>query len=334
MKIPSPIEYLPEGWKVDQQVSIDFPIKGISRRLTGFQAQSLMGPAVVGSGISSPGVESELRAGCELLERICTVEALQDTARLCPQYSGQQMMVGQATLRDLLPGGSHAQWAYSKSNGIAIHTERELAMATARYELVERDAVLQTWFSKKPVEDWTSEFAPAEFQVLAPSYSFRILRFDSRSSDYVFGVFGFPKSDSCPFFCGFSAAAKAETAMLKATDEALQRLGFLWGEEIAHIVPELTATPMYHAEYYAVTKNWKNLRSWLLEARPNLPPSSAFGPRSLSDSAFVYLDITPEKLRNQWYCMQAFGSETWPLVFGQGYYESRTSADFPLHPIA
>jgi hypothetical protein len=224
----------------------------------------------------------------------------------------------------------------SLSNGVALHSAWPLACDAAQAELIERDRVLRSF---------AGEYAPAPIPEPDATLA-RALRADYEVSAYTFGpkrkqlehvasgLFLFPRRASAPLVYGFGAATSVVAALAAAKREALQRLAFLWGEELPSVPPAAAPLPDYHQEYYLYPPHHSILRQWLAGKRGRPQPKSTKHTetnRTLDrDARFV--DLTMMSGKGGLVVAKAISPKACSLRFGLSSTESRAGS--PPHPIA
>lgn len=226
------------------------------------------------------------------------------------------------------------EYQKSKSNGVAFHTDLSLAKENAKFEVIERDAILRYWYLN---------MAPAKVSILPPEicltseklkdfYDIELFSFKSpfsiSHSAVVTASFAFPKTPGLNFVYGFGCADSLEKSIKKSFSENLQTLAFLWGESFDPL--EFSPTPSYHQSQF-VTKNGVNLiREWL-----NSPIAYSCDDLSLLNTDFTFDDLTPEHLKGSAYIVKASNPNAIPLIFGKNYHLQQVDIlnERWIHPI-
>lgn len=220
----------------------------------------------------------------------------------------------------------------SKSNGVASHTQKLEACASAYRELLERDQVLRTWLGWQEVTTIDCNFT-ARYQ-LESLYHLTTVEFFKSPQTTVLGIFGVPKDRALhPLVCGFGSAATFAQAMEKAESELLQRLAFLWGEPLPVTVPEKTPTALFHQQWSLTPQGIGTIEKWLAGRMPRIP-----GPRQTTPPLFehtYFVDITPSHLVGRVVVVKAYHPDLLPLYFGD-FPESfgKVLPELAIHPIA
>ncbi len=309
-------------------LNIDLP----ALHLAGIAAKRADGRLLTGSAVDLSREAARVRAYFELLERLAIFEA-DDRG---PQHSFRVLDRGgnASDQRTTLPpfDDSDPHWRWSRSNGIAAHTDLVSAIRGAEFEIWERDQVLRSWFG---------EIAPRRLNTPLKIESWGGYRFEAfafsapESPVFVGGVFGFPNSRNQPVVFGFSAASDLETSLAKAQKEALQRMAFLWDEPLPENDPPVTGTPDFHMDWFRRPDQRYRIERWLAgdrtsqEVRP-LPSSAPI----LSGEGFI--DLSPTHLEGKVFVVQASIPEKKRLFFGMDPSWSRSTPGWEewIHPIA
>lgn len=318
---------LPPGWTLAEVFEDTAQIGGLSIRMAGLVARHGEQPI---TGSAAHLEEQPLtRAYYELLERILLVDSLGGRTPWLRQEPELQL-----TQKEVFPQSSDpSQWQYSKSNGVALGAGFNDACERAYRELVERDLILRSWLGEiKPERDQL--LGPAAFDFLTgldEHYRFESYRLSH--GDWVAGVaVGWPKSPKAPLLLGFGAARNSQSAVASAYEENLQRLAFLWGEEIPTAEPEFSPTPDYHQEHYLWPPTGDAIKSWLSgehsRYEPQLPP--------IDDELTRYLEVGRV---GELSAVKAINPSRLPLTFGRGAphldaaFPASAPPQLPLHPI-
>lgn len=212
----------------------------------------------------------------------------------------------------------------ARSNGVALHRSWEEACQRARFELIERDRVLRSWYG---------ELAPAPARVPASLERFATHEWcasrlaEPRDGDVeVAAILGFPRDPGGSLARGFAARASLEEALEAAALEALQGLAFLWEEPLPAAAPAPSPTPMFHLDYYLWPAHHAHLRRWLSGGHAGAPSEEP------SDEV-RYEDLTPPALGGL-RVARALRPSARPLLFGDA--PASLAAGLPgshIHPI-
>ncbi|MFW6086437.1 MAG: YcaO-like family protein [Myxococcota bacterium] len=331
---------LGEAWSELDRFEDTVTIAGVSIGRAGLVARNGSGREMTGSAAevdSTPA--AAMRAYCELVERVSTVEALEDGARSWPVVASDGAVTGYIETRAIFPESDEPEvWQYARSNGIAFHTDFEQARDRATWELIERDRVLRSWYGPIPPErtELPGAFPEALRSVLdwqayvLPDPDPAAWAADVR----VAVVVGFPRSADVPLALGFGARPRAEAALGAAAGEAFQRLAFLWDESIPRDRPDPAPNPQSHLEWFLYPEHHGLLRSWL-DGRHRRFGQDWPGSRA-GAGAPSFVDLTPAALRGRGHVIQARCPDVIPLTFGVGPRE--LSGHLPealkMHPVA
>jgi len=302
---------LSSDWSELELFNDEVMIGELSLEMIGFSTQKNEKMMVTGSSAACTPFNENLleRAYFELLERSVVIEKTFD-------YKNGET------------------FCYSKSNGVAIHTDFELAKKAAQNELIERDAILRSWFlNQSPLR--VLNLSP-EIQILVKKlgeyYDFEFYTFNSSLSfatnSFVTASFAFPKKDNINFCYGLSCRGSLEESLKKSFAENLQTLAFLWGEGFDE-VPLFSPSPSYHQHYFSTKNGLKLIRDWLYKKNVQSQKSVQIIPD------FTFEDLTPEHLKGKAYVIRATEKNAIPLIFGKGYnLEScPVENDRYIHPI-
>lgn len=257
---------LPPGWKISEIVINTKNIYGFRIPLTGLVAQHSDGDEAIGS---AAGFSCNSRAYFELCERIAITEAIKYNTSVSLVNSNGEL-IRPVSYNDFLPQNDpNASWVYAKSNGVALNKSLSGAMSSARCELIERDSILLSWYgytlpyAQARVESNYSYLFKTVRGSLLDHYNIQVYEFPVRRKGSVYGVFCFPLDNVHPLTYGFGGSEGAHTAIMRACREAIQRLGFLWGEEIPTEKPIPAKNPFFHQDFYLYPENHFLIKNWL-----------------------------------------------------------------------
>jgi len=267
-----PFERLSQ-WKFSAPFQQKVKIAGVDIFLCGLHASNPQYGEVVGSSANLDHYPQN-HAWFELLERIYLVESLrrQVFSVRSPQHGN---VTRQAVHNEVFPQTiantkpDNASFQYSKSNGVALHYSWQEACRRACFELVERHLVLSSWLGLTKPKVLENTFTESVLEKFNDYY--KILRVDFGSQETSCfsqkissaGIVLLPKNLEVPMIIAFGAGTSLEESLAKAECEAMQRLGFLWGEEIPTQEPEFYPSALYHQEYFLFPGSRRKIESWL-----------------------------------------------------------------------
>jgi hypothetical protein len=233
-------------------------------------------------------------------------------------------------------------WKYSKSNGIAAHIEWDKACYSAVLELIERDAVLRSWyFNSPPMQIKTPPHLLSS--PLNGLYEIKVFQFQTphqfqtegqvQTEISVIGAFGFPKQNTAPLFFGFGAHKDLSKAIDHAVQEGYQRLGFTWGEAPPEEPLAENPTPFFHLNYYLLPEKMDLIRRWLEGA---LRSETSFSHSQKKTSEIRFTDLTPASLKGKCFVVKADSDSYMPLTFGKWHpwVGPQLGVDLFPHPIS
>ena len=203
-------------------------------------------------------------------------------------------------------------------------------------ELIERHYVLQSWIGNTgAVKFEPDQTVSTELNFLTSSYDIQYFEFATHydESYSVIGCFGFPKKVTDPIFYGFGSAKDNAKSVQKATSEAIQRLGFLWGEEIPHENPVASPTAYFHQEYFLNPKNHQIILDWLESSSSKKTSAEDIKYDPKKTSFYVLNQVKVEG--SKYIVIKAKNETSIPLVFGKNnFYKSLNARCLgDVHPI-
>jgi hypothetical protein len=329
---------LPTSWQKPELFAETATVAGVSIHAVGVCSEHTSGDCVTGSAASLAGPDTA-RAYFELLERTAVIEAIRAGAEhaVC---SRDGTRCGRITAAELFPQSPEPDvWRYARSNGVALGLHHAEAYARAEFELIERDRVLRSWRGEtRPAMLPDPLVAAALPRALGEVYAFRACLFPALDADgradetAVAGVFGFPREIRAPLIFGFGARATLAEALGAAGRECVQRLAFLWGEEIPAVDPPFAPTAEFHQEYFLQPSRHEILQRWLSDGRiddargsPSAPVPTGSGRR--------FADLTPASLRRKIAIVKALPRTELPLCFGRSTRSDAGGVRPEFHPI-
>jgi len=304
---------------------------GVPIHLAGF-ATEFDGECITGSAAALDEAPV-FRAYMELVERLSLLLSMRNGDPI-PLRDADGARIGFVPASHVFPESTEPlRWKWARSNGVAIAASWCDAARRARWELIERDRVLRSFYGE--MAPTLVDVAPLRWP-LGADYGFQSYAFDAPFQDgtRVAGVFGFPRRNG-PLVYGFGARATIEEAVDAARSECAQRLGFLFGEAIPDAAPAPSPTPDFHQEHFLYPGHHGKVRRWLEGGHEKY--------RGCLNESYVrppgeplYADLTPSVLEGRLYVARALPSGHVPLAFGVGLPLLTTSApsDIAVHPIA
>lgn len=306
-------------------------VNGVDIHLAGI-ATELRGECATGSA-AALDCAPVLRSYMELVERLSILAAFRKerTHFTLRDRSGKAgVSVASDIVFPLNPEPS--SWRWARSSGVAVGSTWEVASARARLELVERDRVLRSWYgqSKPELVAIANGIIPPGLDAL---YSFEAYSFGPLDDIAVAGLFGFSRAASvAPTLLGFAARHDLSSALEAAFRESLQPLGFLLGEDLPATVPEPSATPDFHQDYFLFPPHAELLHTWLRGEHSRHTGALIASLPSEPD----YVDLTPAALRSELFVAKAIPAGHVPLAFGPTHplASGALPAELRVHPIA
>lgn len=301
---------------------------GLPIRLTGIAVRH--GTETIAGSAGSLVDDPFPRAAAELVERLSLLATISRGKKLIPIYDERRSELGVlpgSTIFPTSPDETRHRWA--RSSGVALGSSWTDAARRARFELIERDRVLRSWFGEgtpEPVLE-TGTLVPA---ALHERYDVRAFSFAEGTSDTsVAGVFAFPR-DRCPLVYGFGARDSLRAALGVAAGELVQRLGFLFDEPTPTDPPTPSPTPDFHQDYYLFEGHHEELKRWLSGGHTTSRRMLDV-PENVTEP--MYVDVSPA---DGPLVVKAVPTGHVPLAFGVGHPCLSPSAPLAatVHPIA
>lgn len=312
---------IPAQWKEVDFFSETVQIGDLQIHCVGYSYES-NGTLVTGSAASSQEKPFD-RAYFELLERLSIVEAMRSEKTFTCIKTGQTIRS-----KDLFPQSNSPEWNYARSNGVALGLTTDQASLRASQEAIERDIILRSWLGNFPPQELFLSHEELKYQkLLSPFYDMKSYAFPViKNQTYVCMSVLFPLNDAHPQLHGFGAGSSVDLAQIKAAEEAIQRLAFLWGDNFCE---DLTfqPTPLYHQNFFLQPTGKRQLKSWLNFSHESYPFNHLDVPVS-------FFDITPDFLK-KYKVIKALSVECLALKFGKAAYQpfKDLSYDHSIHPI-
>lgn len=328
---------LPDGWTEPEAFSDEVCVPGgLRMRRSGLSSSDATGREVTGSAASSS--EDPYPRSCfELLERISILEALAEPAREWPVRASDGRAVSTAGADVLLGGVDPPGGRLARSNGVALHCDWRSACSRAYAELAERDRILRSWHG---------EIEPASAPIprslaglhMSGSYEIRACTFAAPEGHWsadlaVAAVFGFPRHEDAPLFCGYAARPNRDDAVDAAAAEGLQVLAFLVDEPVPESPPPIEPTPLAHLDRLLWRPHHAALRRWLDHGHGQVARRRQAPDRRRPRPTVRFVDVTPPWLDGRFKVAKATCGAAEPLVFGLSPASRHLPAELRLHPI-
>jgi hypothetical protein len=135
--------------------------------------------------------------------------------------------------------------------------------------------------------------------------------------------------------CGFGARPTRERALAVAASECIQRLGFLWGEEIPIRCPDFSPTPDFHQEFFLWPSARERLHRWLAGEHREVGLAFIESGSALNRER-QFVDMTPPELAPRLFVAKAVPDREISLVFGDGHpaVTGQMPEGLRIHPIS
>lgn len=210
---------------------------------------------------------------------------------------------------------------HTTSNGVAAHFEKQIAIRTALYELIERDAFSVMWHSKRCVYSIPHRLLPNDLRsrILCwekIGYEVSILDITLEGPPVAL-VLIWSRKRTPALFSGASCRLSLFEATNRAFDEA-EFMAMSW----QHIKPKKqmavadVKTPADHGMFYANPENLSRIE-WLIEApHCNIIRSDFDGDLGCFDPIIV--DVTPKNLDCGLCVIRVLSEKLMPINFGYG----------------
>ncbi len=209
----------------------------------------------------------------------------------------------------------------ASSSGVAAHFDKEVAVDTALYELIERDAFSVTWYSKRRVNSISHACLPedlrdriSEWKRLGYNVSILDLTLDGPPVALAF----IWSREKRPAICSGAACRPSFVdASLKAFNEA-EFMAMSWHRHRPRRIMKMSEidSPEDHGVFYLDPKNL-SYADWLLEAEESDVIREDFkGDLQYLDP--VVVDITPKNHDCGLSVMRVLSEKLMPINFGYG----------------
>lgn len=210
------------------------------------------------------------------------------------------------------------------SNGVAAHTDLDIAKLRAMLELVERDALAVTWYGKRQVKAVPQELLSEDIRLrqaywLKRGWSTKFLDLTLDSVPVMLALI-FSPNHYPAFSAGACAAFDRAQAEAKAWDEAeLFLLNWSRRKRLAPMQPQEVFSALEHGLYYFQSENLP-LVQWLLDAKegPCVSPIITNPDNLFTQFDPVFVELNPHDVHTNLKVMRAISEKLLPLNFGFG----------------
>lgn len=210
---------------------------------------------------------------------------------------------------------------WASSNGVAAHPDKEIATQSALLELIERDALMATWYGKRSVKALPDEYLT---QVVGNRLGFwksigcHVVALDiSTDTLPVILILIYSAKRKPALSSGSAAATTYERALRKAFSEA-ELMALSWSKRsFRNINPEDVKSVDDHGMLYANPAQCRHVE-WLLNATqlPALPKAEMSVEQALCRINPWIVDMTPRRPKTGLYVMRAIAPNLLPINFG------------------
>jgi ribosomal protein S12 methylthiotransferase accessory factor len=209
----------------------------------------------------------------------------------------------------------------ASSSGVAAHFDKEIAIDTALYELIERDAFSVTWYSKRRVNSINHECLPLElrdriFEWKRLGYNVSILDLTIDGPPVALAIIW--SREKRPAIC---SGAACRPSFVEAAQKAFNEAEFMamtWHDHRSKPRMKMNEidSPESHGVFYVNPKNLA-YADWLLEAEESNVIRECFnGDLQYLDP--VVVDITPKDHACGLSVVRVLSEKLMPINFGYG----------------
>jgi ribosomal protein S12 methylthiotransferase accessory factor len=210
------------------------------------------------------------------------------------------------------------------SNGVAAHIDQEVVYEKALLELIERDAISVTWYTKRGVSAVPVKVLPEDIQLrmrhwTRKGWQVKFLNLTLDSVPVVLAMI-YSSNHYPSFVAGGAASINWHTAITKAWDEAeIFLLNWRRRKRVKPMTPQEVYSPLDHGRMYFREENLNQIK-WLLDAEEaEIRPSSVQeGSELLRLFNPVLLDLTPVKSVCDLKVVRTISEHLMPINFGYG----------------
>jgi thiazole/oxazole-forming peptide maturase SagD family component len=209
----------------------------------------------------------------------------------------------------------------ASSSGVAAHFDKEVAIDTALYELIERDAFSVTWYSKRRVNSINHECLPLDLRCRISEwkrlgYNVSILDLTLDGPPVALAII-WSREKRPAISSGAACRPSFTDATLKAFNEA-EFMAMTWRYHRSKLKMEMSEinSPESHGIFYLDPKNLV-YADWLLEAEESDVIREGFkGDLQYLDP--IVVDITPKDHTCGLSVMRVLSEKLMPVNFGYG----------------
>ena len=210
---------------------------------------------------------------------------------------------------------------HASSSGVAAHFDKQAAVETALYELIERDAISVTWYAKRSVHAIAHEYFSSSlrgrmlrWEILGYKVSFLDLTLDGPPVVLV-AIWSPDKTPA--LFCGASCRSMFIDAVSRAFDEA-EFMAMTWYDRKPKRNMRMrdVQSPDDHGLFYMDPKNIR-YAEWLLDAEQGEIVTKDFD-GDLNQFDPIVVDITPKEHSCGLIVVRVLSEKLMPINFGYG----------------
>lgn len=212
----------------------------------------------------------------------------------------------------------------STSNGVAAHTDRQIASEKALLELIERDAISVMWYAQREVSSLPVSMLSDDIRFrmrhwIKKGWQVKFLNLMQDSVPCVIAMI-YSKTRYPSFVAGAAANFDWNVAIMKAWDEAETfLLNWRNRKRVKPIVPEQVLSVLDHGIMYFIGEHLGQLQ-WLIDAEEAKPSPLIFreGSDLLKHFNPVLLDLNPAEPSYGLKVVRAISERLLPINFGYG----------------
>lgn len=209
----------------------------------------------------------------------------------------------------------------ASSSGVAAHFDRQVAIQTGLYELIERDAFCATWYSKRSAEKISDECLPDQLRSRmsywrSAGYNVSLLNITLDGPPVVLAMIWSESKRPALFF-----GAGCRSSFIEAADRAFSEaelMGITWHfrrPRRGMVISDIKDIED-HGLFYLDPKNLVHLE-WLLQAETGkIIPEDFCGDMSIFDP--IVVDVTPKGNESGLNVIRVLSEKLMPINFGYG----------------